>query len=104
MTISRTINTKSSNKKQKSRFEIVYITKHHFRKFLRKFSNSPHLGYKSKQVHNETNESYFFLIKHITKLIKSNRRVKICTKFVKSVVNKNIRHVNKKIGHMNKAI
>ena len=46
------LRTKIPNKKQKSRFAITDITKQYFRKLLKKFDNSPYLGYKSKQAHN----------------------------------------------------
>ena len=70
MTTYLTLSTKIPNKKKNSRFSITDITNQYFRKFLKKFKNSPYLGYNSKQVHNEPTESYFFLIKYITKLIK----------------------------------
>ena len=75
MTNSLALRTKRSNKKQKSRFDITDITNHDFRKLFRKFNNSTYMGYKSKQVHNEPTDAYVFLIKHITKLMKSERRV-----------------------------
>ena len=51
------LRTKGSNKKQNPRFSITEITKEDFRKFRKKFNNSPYLCYKSKQVHNEPNEA-----------------------------------------------
>ena len=69
------IRTKSSNKKQKARFDITDITNKDFSQLLKQFKNSPYIGYKSKQVHNEPTKSCFFQIKHITKLTKSNRHV-----------------------------
>ena len=63
LTNSLALSTKRPNKKENSRFAITEITKQDFRKFLKKFDNSPYLGYKSKQVHNESTEAYFFLIK-----------------------------------------
>ena len=69
LNISLYLSTKIPNKKQKSRFDIADITNQYFREFLKKFKNSPYLGYKSKQVHNEPTEVYFFLIKNITNLI-----------------------------------
>ena len=71
---------------------------------LEKFENSPYLGYKSKQVHNESTETYLFLIKYITKLIKSDKHVRIHIKFVKSGVNKKIGHDNETIGNVHEAI
>ena len=47
------LSNKKSNNKQKARFYITAITNQDFRKFLKKFDNSPYLGYKSKQFHNE---------------------------------------------------
>ena len=44
-------------------FAITDITNQDFRKFIRKFNNATYIGYKSKQVHNEPTEDYFFLIK-----------------------------------------
>ena len=83
MTISQDIRNKISNKKQKARFEITDIIKRYFRKLLKKFNNSPYLGYKIKQVHNEPTEDYFFPIKHIDQLMKSDRHVRLCTNFFK---------------------
>ena len=60
-------------------------------------SNSPYLGFKTKQVYNEATYSYFFLIKHITKIIKSERHVRY--KFVKLGVKKTIGHVNEAIRY-----
>ena len=71
MTTSLDVRTKSSNNFKKSIFDITDITNQEFRKFLKKLNKSPYLGYKSKQVHSEQTEDYFFLIKHITKLMKS---------------------------------
>ena len=51
---------------------------------LRKLKNSPYLGYKIGQVHNEPTEDYFILIKQINKVMKSKRHVQ--PNFVKSVV------------------
>ena len=98
------LRTKRKNNKQKARFTITDINNQEFRKFLKKFRNSIYLCYESKQVHNETTEDYFFLIKHITKVIKSKRHIIICSNFVKLGLNKKIRHVNKTIGHVNEAI
>ena len=96
--------TKISNNKQKESYSITDITKQDFRKLLNKFNSSPYLGYKSKQVHNETYGVYLLLIKHITKLMKIERHVWLLTNFFKSGGNKTIGHVNKTIGHVNKAI
>ena len=41
-----------------------------FRKLLKRFNNSPYIDYKSKQVYNEITQTYFFLIKHISKIMK----------------------------------
>ena len=49
--------TKRPNKKQKARFSITVITNQYFRKVLKNFYNSPYIGYKSKQVHNEPTEA-----------------------------------------------
>ena len=51
------LRTKSSNKKQKTRFYITDITEKDFRKLIKFFDNSPYLDYKSKQFHNEPTES-----------------------------------------------
>ena len=51
------------------------ITNQDFRKLLKKFNNSPDMGNKSKQVHNEPTEAYLLLIKNITKLMKSKRHI-----------------------------
>ena len=74
-----------SNKKQKARFSVTGITNQYFRHFLKKFKNSPYLGYKSKKVHDEPTEAYFFLIKPITRIMKSERRYR--PNFVKLGVN-----------------
>ena len=63
MTNSLYLRTKIPNNKQKSRFAITDITNQFFIKLLEKFKLSHCLGYKSKQVKNEPNEVYFFLIK-----------------------------------------
>ena len=91
------IKTKSPNKKQKARTAITENNKQHFSNFLKKVENSPYMGYKSKQIHNEPTDDYFFLIKHITKIIKIQRHVRLCSQGFKSGVNKKIGHVNKKM-------
>ena len=85
---------KRSNKKQKASFYITDITNQDFRQLLKNFDNSLYVGYKSKQVHNEPTQAYFFLIKQITNLMKSERHFLIRTKFVKSGANETIVHVN----------
>ena len=57
------IRTKGKNKKENSGFVVTDVTNHNFRKSLKNFMNSPHLGFKSKQFHNEPTEAYFFPIK-----------------------------------------
>ena len=52
MNASMDVKTKIPNKKKNTRFPITDITKQYFKKLLRKFDNSPYLGYKSEQVHN----------------------------------------------------
>ena len=99
MTISLYLSNKSSNKKQKAKFEITNIINQKFRKFLKKFNNSPYLGYKSKQVHNKPTEDYFFLIKQITKLMKIDRHIQIRNIFFILSINKRIGHINKRIMH-----
>ena len=91
------LSTKGPNKKQKAIFSITNITKQYFGNLLKKFDNSPFLDYKSKEVHNEPTEDYLFLMKYITKLMKSERHVQLHTKFVKLVTNETIGHVNKAI-------
>ena len=103
MTISLALRTKNPNTKQKSRCAITEITKQDFRKILKKFNNSPYLDYNSKQFHNKPTDDYLFLIKYITKIIKSKRHVQLSTIFL-SGVNKIIGHINKTIGHASKAI
>ena len=95
MTISLDLRTKISNKKQKSRFAITDITNQDLRKLLKKFKNSPYIGYKSKQINNEPTEAYFFLIKHITKLMKSKSRVQ--SKFIKLGANEKIDKLTEKL-------
>ena len=48
LTASIDLSTKRQNKKQKLRFSITYITTQDIRKFLKKFINSPYLGYKKE--------------------------------------------------------
>ena len=48
MTTYLDLRTKMSKNKQKSRFDITKITNLDFRKVLKKFDNSPYVGYKSK--------------------------------------------------------
>ena len=67
--------TKITNKKLSAGFTITGVTNQYFRKFLKKFNNSPDIGYNKKQVHNEPTEAYFFLIKHISKIMKIVRHV-----------------------------
>ena len=76
LTKSMSLSTKIPNKKQKESFPITNINKQDFGSLIKKFYNSPYLGYKSIQVHNEPTEDYFFLIKYITKIIKSERHVR----------------------------
>ena len=83
LTTSLALMTKSSNNKQKERFTITDITNQDLRNFLKKFNNSPYLGYKSKQVHNEPTEPYFFPIK-------SYRNVQLCTNKFKLGVNEKL--------------
>ena len=86
MTTYLSLSTKMSNNKQKSIFVITDINNEYFRKLLKIYNNLPYLDCKSKQVHNEPTEYYFFLIKHITKLMKIKRRVQVHTNFVKSCI------------------
>ena len=71
----------------------------YFSKLLKKFKNSSYLGYKSKHVHNEPTEADFILIKQITKLTKSERKVELHNKGVKTCVNKTIGHANETIQY-----
>ena len=73
LTTSPTLRTKSPNNKQKARTSITEITNQDFRKFLKEFKNSPYLGYKNKQVHNQPTEAYFFLIKQVYKIVKRKK-------------------------------
>ena len=103
MTTSLALRTKIPNKKQKARIAITDITNHDFRKFHEAFNNSPYLGYRKKQVHNEPTESYFFLINQFYKIIKSKKHVWIRIKAVKSDVDEKKR-VNKTFGLFNRPI
>ena len=73
LTTSLALINRNLNNKQRSRFAISEITNQDFRKLLRKFNNSPYLCCKIKQFYNETTEAYFFLIKNITKPMKTKR-------------------------------
>ena len=53
------LRTKSSKNKQKEKFSINDITIQDFRKLLKMFKNSPYLGSKSKQIHNDPTEDFF---------------------------------------------
>ena len=75
LTTSMDLRTKIPNKEKKARFDITDITNQGFRNFLKNFNNSPYIGYKNKQVQNESTEAYFFLEKQNNKLMKSERRV-----------------------------
>ena len=86
---------------KKARFSTTDITNHYLRKCLKKFNNSPDLVYKSKQVHNEPTDAYFFLIKHISKRIKIKRHIQQHIKEVKLGVNKKIGHVKEKFNLSN---
>ena len=66
-------------------------------KLLKDFSNYSNLCYRSKQIHNEPNEAYFFLINHISNRIKINKHFRIFTKGVKLDFDIT-KCVNKKIG------
>ena len=92
------ISTKRPNKKQKTKIYITDITNQYFSKFIKEFKSSPYICYKKKQVHNEPTESYFILINHISKFIKTNKRVWLRTKGVKSDVD-GTKCVNETIGH-----
>ena len=48
------------------------------------------MGLESKQVHNKPTDDYFFLNKHITKIMKSERHIWLRTNFVKPDVNKKL--------------
>ena len=53
LTTSLTLRTIIPNNKQKSRTAVNDITNQYLRNLLREFNNSPYLGYRKKQVHNE---------------------------------------------------
>ena len=44
MTTSLSLRTKTPNKQQKEKFDINDITNQDFRKFIKKFKNSPYIG------------------------------------------------------------
>ena len=90
---SMTIRTKRPDKKQKRKTTINIINNQYFRKLLKEFKNSPYLGHKKKKVHNEPTEAYFFLIKQVSKLIKTKKHFWLRTKRVKSDVNKTIGYI-----------
>ena len=58
MITSLTFKTKIPNNKQKTRTSITDITNQYFQNLIKEFNNSPYLGYKKKQVHNEPTEAY----------------------------------------------
>ena len=60
ITTSLYLRTKRSNKKQNAKFSITDINEQDLSKLLKKFNNPPYPGYKSKHIHNETIEAYFF--------------------------------------------
>ena len=47
---------KKSKQEKNAIFDITDITRQDFSNLIKKFKILPYLGYKSKQVHNETNE------------------------------------------------
>ena len=57
MTTYMIIRTKSQNKKQQVRISITYINNQNFSKLLKEFNNSPYVGYKNKQDHDEPTEA-----------------------------------------------
>ena len=61
-TTSMCLSIKRPNKKQKTSFEMTDIANQYFRKLLKGFNNSPNLGNKKKQAHNEPTEASFSLI------------------------------------------
>ena len=99
MNTSMFLRTKSPNNKQKARTSITGITNQYFRDFLKEFKTSLYLGYKKKQVHNEPNEAYVFLIKHISKQIKVKNQIRLYTRRFKSDIDGKKR-VNRKIEHV----
>ena len=86
LTTSLTFSTKSLNKNQTARTAITVINNQYFRDFLKEFNNAPYLGYNKKQVNNELTETYLFLIKQVSKLIKIENHVWLHTKTVRSDV------------------
>ena len=72
-----------SQTEKKNSFPLLTLTT------LKKFNNSPCLGNKQKQVYNEPTEAYLFLIKHITKQIKSKMHIRLHIKGVKLGTKKN---------------
>ena len=93
--------TKSPNNKQKARTSITGITNQYFRDFLKEFNTSLYLSYKKKQVRNEPNEAYVFLIKHIPKQIKIKNQIRLYTRRFKSDFD-GTKRVNGKIEHVSK--
>ena len=51
VTNSISLSTRIPNKKQRVRTSINEITNQYFRKLLKRFEDSPDIGYNSKQVH-----------------------------------------------------
>ena len=78
-----TLRTKSPDKKQNARTPITDIINQDLWKLLKEFDDSPYLGYKKKQFHNEPTGDYLFLIKNMYKLVKINKHVWIRNKRVK---------------------
>ena len=93
------LRTKNPNKKKNTRFSIPEITYQNFRNLLKKFKISPDLGYNIKELHNEPNEAYLFLIKQITELIKTEGHVWLYPKWVKLGTNKTIGNINEIIKY-----
>ena len=79
--------------------DINDITHQDFSRLLKKFNNLPYIGYKKKHIHNEPTESYFLLVKHIYKLLKSKKLVPIRTQRVKLEVaeKKSTKQINLKL-------
>ena len=57
---------------------ITTIIPQYFRMLLKKFIILSDIGYKKKHVQNKPTEAYFFLVKHIYKLIEIKKNAPLC--------------------------
>ena len=75
-----------SKNKQKARNTNICVAIQTFVEILEEFKDVYYTGYSRKKAKNQPTKSYYFLVKQISKLLKSNKQVLIRTKREKSEV------------------